>query len=79
MANTVEFRMFAENAKPSTILSQLILEAREIREKLSYSVNNAESKRNHNLALVLSIIYWFSFCKYAERSLRFTYFYVLLN
>lgn len=45
-------RVFLGNAKPATILTQMILEAREIRENQSYAVSSMDNKRNHNLALV---------------------------
>ncbi|XKL62245.1 hypothetical protein PGB90_002078 [Kerria lacca] len=43
---------FIKNAKPSTILNQMILEAREIREKLQFTIVNPDNKRNQNLALL---------------------------
>ncbi|KAK7603091.1 hypothetical protein V9T40_003090 [Parthenolecanium corni] len=38
---------FIKAAKPATILSQIIIEAREIRGKLQLSMSNEESRRNH--------------------------------
>lgn len=57
--------MHTGNAKPPSILTQMILEAREIRENLNYAAANMENKRN-NLALVNEI---------SRRSLKMVHFY----
>lgn len=44
-----------ENAKPPTILSQMIAEAREIREKMNYSVQHNDNRRNP-MSLVCAVI-----------------------
>lgn len=54
MFNLFDFFSTLEAAKPATILSQIIIEAREIRGKLQLSMSNEESRRNH-----LNLVYRF--------------------